>query len=466
MNCCSAPKPSRPLNKLAKAVNEKHVQTSVNNTGQVSDFKSLSNNLINHNINEKTQLLSNQLENSTPVKSDTQRLDSALFYNSDSAGDEQKTSTVASTSNHILQQRQQTPGVTRERVDSNYGNKELNFDDDDDDERGLSESSSIDVSGFREVTGEQFEKKNNSNNDSSSESHVKVDTPRVEPINIPSTTKIGDYARLEYSPVEDLESAKSEFGLEVEAETEGATQEVDKKPDNVDDEKSEENDKEIVHASSTVEVQAESGDLSMSRRSSQGIESTSISISSQLSNEQQLQHNLTNMLESAQSTNFNAFTFETIGLPLGPSHDPMPSETAKTSPETTGAALTSASQDSLSNTSMGSGSQNRPPILGANVGAALVQSDSFEPSYIDESAEVEAINQTNVTVGRQNVQTRLESSMSTTNPTPTPSELSGTSSQRKKRKLRAKNFFKKLKPGGSKKIKNSEAAIITRVINN
>lgn len=278
-------------------------------------------------------------------------------------------------------------------------------------------------------------------------SAVTSSTSAVQKI-ITSTTKIGDYARLEYSPVEDLESVTTYSQSRVGSEMGG---------------------RQISAANSTVSRPSSFKNTSgnVSRRSSQGIESTSISIASQLSNEQ-FQQNLTNMLESANSP---TPLYGTIGLPLGPPLEYNTTETAKTSPETTGAALTAASQDSLSGNSLdGSApSSSRAATLGsmsAVQGAALVN-DSIEDSVemgemirgpveaATKAAKARLVAQADSDIPAGE---RIESSLSMatttsgglTNPTPTPSEMSGTS-QKKKSKLRAGKLFKRLKRGGSKK---------------
>ena len=280
---------------------------------------------------------------------------------------------------------------------------------------------------------------------------------RYEPIastsrNVPSKTKIGDYARIEYSPVEDLDSmttmSHSRFGSE-----KGGSR------------------SQTGSLSRRNSLRATTNDGSISRRSSQGgIESTSLSNSSQLSNEQ-FQQNLTNMLESV---NTNYPTFGTIGLPLGPPFDVGYAETAKTSPETTGAALTSASQDSLSDASFGEGSpkRSRPAttLSDRSTEAALV-GDSMERSNFEEIAkpaplasgedellkEYPSVTSTLIDSNDARPNDRVGSPLSIattnsgglTNPTPTPSEMSSGSG--KKKRLKAKALFKRFKPGSKKK---------------
>lgn len=276
--------------------------------------------------------------------------------------------------------------------------------------------------------------------------------PGVVTKNAPSTTKIGDYARIEYSPVEDLESLTTMSYSRLGSEKGGSHS----------------------RAGST---KTNTFDGAYSRRSSQGgVESTSISIASQLSNEQ-FQQNLTNMLESVNS---NYQTIGVIGLPLGPPIEGTQTETTKTSPETPGAALTSASQESLSDAAFGdiSPPSSRPGTLRSNAstGAALV-GDSLERSnLIEELAEfaqpaplatcededqpqvVQANSNTSGNEPKAADRVGSPQSIATTtsggltNPTPTPSEMSGGSG--KKKKLRAKALLKKLRPGSKKKNKD------------
>lgn len=277
-------------------------------------------------------------------------------------------------------------------------------------------------------------------------------------VNIPSTTKIGDYARIEYSPVDDLDS------LTTFSQSRGGSE------------------RGVWLARSSVSRSSSLGrqfslsrasSANISRSSSRGIESTSISNVSQLSNENSHQ-NLTNILETANSP--TPALFGTIGLPLGPPLDGNLSETARTSPETTGAALTSASQDSLSETSLNDLGKSDIPIASrsatldstATSGAALVVESPPERSYTVEPTSsnilglptgpvvnlIESIESTITKVASETLE-RIESPQLSllsglTNPTPTPSEMSG-GSQKKKLKLKPKSLLKKLKPGSSKK---------------
>lgn len=161
-------------------------------------------------------------------------------------------------------------------------------------------------------------------------------------ITITSMSRIGDYARLEYSPVDDTESDGTKLSR-------GSNDELDHCRIGPNE------------PSKALEVP--------SRFSSPGIES-SISIASQLSNDY-LDHNLTNVLESAQT--LPAQIHETIGLPLGPLY--ADSDPGKTSPETTGAALTnteSISQGSPSDNESSRRISDQDSSTKSSVGAALV----------------------------------------------------------------------------------------------
>lgn len=281
--------------------------------------------------------------------------------------------------------------------------------------------------------------------------------------NIPSTTKIGDYARIEYSPVDDLESVTT-ISCSRPGSERGGTRH------------SRATSSTSLSRRSSLRVSTTTGpNENISRHSSQGIES-SISIASQLSNEQ-FHQNLTNMLETANSP---IPMFGTIGLPLGP---PLEStifnETAKTSPETTGAALTSASQDSsLSDEPNGRTSPPSRPATArssGSTGAALID-DSIERelAYDDVSQSAQAPLAQNETSDEDNqngptssasqqtsvslrvgsphsVATTTSGALTNPTPTPTPSELSTGST--KKKRLKAKEFLKRLKPGSKKKNK-------------
>lgn len=284
---------------------------------------------------------------------------------------------------------------------------------------------------------------------------------RYEPLasaslDVPSTTKIGDYARIEYSPVEDLESVTtmsySRFGSEKGGSRSQAGSSVSRRNS----------------------TKATTNEGSISRRSSQGgVESTSISIASQLSNEQ-FQQNLTNMLESVNS---NYSTIGMIGLPLGPPIEGV--ETTKTSPETPGAALTSASQDSLSDIAFDelSPASSRPETSRSNasIGAALVGDSLERQNAMDDISDLaqsaplasgeddEQPQRTPNEMNSDEFKTSVErvgspqsiattTSGALTNPTPTPSEMSTGSG--KKKRIKAKALFKKLRPGSKKKNKD------------
>lgn len=457
IGCCGTPKDSRPVRGKNSVVqkNEKLVEQAT--------FKSL----INFGESEKNKLLTDESKsniesygaknddsqgmNSSPVNNVTKqnKLDQMML----------KEDTITAPTPSPSQQQAKAPKQTDAKSFADYSATELNFDYDD---RSGSSTSSIDIEAFSENPSKDQKpailagsESNGSQQDEREDESNKVESSEVETQispshNIPSTTKIGDYARIEYSPVEDLESlttvSQSRYGSE-----KGTGQ--------------------LSVAESSVDKQDSLADKNVgenrSRRSSQGIESSSISIASQLSNEQ-LQQNLTNMLESANSP---IAMFGTIGLPLGPPLDNMMTETAKTSPETTGAALTSGSQDSLSDNSVASDQASRlMTVQSRSSGAALVN-DSMERSYLEDSVELNSIRKSpsflddrksTVTKINDNVVTeRVESSMSMntttsgglTNPTPTPSEMSSNSSK-KKRKLRAKSLLKKLRPGSKKKTKD------------
>lgn len=172
------------------------------------------------------------------------------------------------------------------------------------------------------------------------------------------------------------------------------------------------------------------------------------------------------MLESAISPS----TFGTIGLPLGPPLETVATETAKTSPETTGAALTSASQDSLSDSSLASAPTSLAATVGSaskiNTGAALVVNSieqSFDEDMVQLSRPPTVDYQQKPAPAKPTKPERVGSPLSLetttsgglTNPTPTPSEMSGGSLGKKKSKLRAKSFLKKFKRS-SKKTKSAD----------
>lgn len=477
MTCCSAPKSSRPARGKANVLE--------NNAKLVEEANF--ENLIAAGNGEKNQLLTNQIQaNIDSYGSKDGDVQGKILLTASSkianvvdevAGDEKRvvlegsliTASTSAPSQFSVE-------IKRDRLNEELadytGAKELNFDDD----RSASTPSSIDIEPFKENPGDQPPPPSSpqsaySNNDAviyeqttstgSQQVTQQAGNQLVESApetgearltkNIPSTTKIGDYARIEYSPVEDLESLTT-MSYDY---SRGGSEKGGAKPMSIS-----ESDKGLSRKSSpSRSVTTNEG---LSRRSSQGIESTSISIASQLSNEQ-FQQNLTNMLETANSP---TQLFGTIGLPLGPILDNFVTETAKTSPETTGAALTSASQDSLSDASLESPPASRAATIGTTTSGAALVNDSIEDSVEMVPTRARTVSQQGPgPVGRlitsSTTTERLESptSMATTtsggltNPTPTPSEMSATSSTKKKRKLRAKAFLKKLKPGGKKKSK-------------
>jgi len=395
--------------------------------------------------------------------------------------------------------------------------------------RSQSPASSIDVDSFSETQRPELESPDAS---SRLQSDREAGNPLAESsglaasadrANIPSTTKIGDYARIEYSPLEDLESVTtysrggSTKGSRSYAGSTLSRQNSMGKGAQRQAMRSEEPESDVGEGPGPLGRSNKSsrrssgqGGLGLSESEAGGgggYESTSISIASQLSNEQ-FQQNLTNLLEQSASP---TTMFGTIGLPLGPPlrggvsssslGDGIQGEAAlsetggKTTPETPGAALTSASHDSLSDASLsdiGDGADdkytnqkqttNKAATLQsiASSGGALVQSneDSMElnngggftsaaplASSEDEpapSASKRASIQTNETDDQSKASTviadqRVGSPQSyatttsggLTNPTPTPSELSQ-GSQGKKKKLKAKAVLKRFKFGSKK----------------
>lgn len=479
MTCCSAPKSSRPARRKANVLEDDAKLV------EEANF----NKLIPTNGVEKSQLLTNQIQanlNSYGSKDGdiqgkilmTESSKVANAAESDKQVVLEKGLIIASTSAPAQFSSQIKRDRSNEEEMADYtGVRDLNFDDD----RSATPPSSIDIEPFKENPGDQTllaspPQRTYLNDDSganasayeqttstgSQQVNQQVSDQLVESApetgqarlakNIQSTTKIGDYARIEYSPVEDLESLTA-MSYDY---SRGGSEKGGMRPSSVSG-----SDKGLSRKSSPSRSVATNEALS--RRSSQGIESTSISIASQLSNEQ-FQQNLTNMLETAISP---SQLFGTIGLPLGPPLENSISETAKTSPETTGAALTSASQDSYSDASLGSPPASRATTIGTmTLGAALVN-DSIEDSVEIVPTQAHAINkQATGTVEKlitsATATERLESptSMVTTtsggltNPTPTPSEMSATSSTKKRRKFKAKAFLKKLRPGSKKRPKD------------
>lgn len=453
LTCCGAPKLARPARGKANVI-EKNVKLV-----EEADFKDL----INTGEEETSQLLTNQIQaNNESYGSKSDQTKGRILETSSNA--QIKTVVDSISRQAILKESTMAPSTyseplstsRKEEPELDYtGVKELDFDD-----RSVSPPSSIDIEPFKENPGDRQPPststfaasppiKSYTETAVKEEAHVRTGSQQEAQStivenkslnrNIPSVSRIGEYARIEYSPVEDLESLTATSHTQSRAGSEKGEQ-------------SRGREREQSGKSSPRPFTANG---SHSRASSQGIESTSISIASQLSNEQ-LQQNLTNMLESANSLNQ---LFGTIGLPLGPV-----TETAKTSPETTGAALTSASQDSLSDPSLGgpTGQKMRGEagtVDYVSTGAALVDDSIEDPNYV--STQVQSASRAGKLTMANNLSVeRLESvSISTTtsgaltNPTPTPSDMSATSSTKKKRKLRAKSLLKKLKPGSKKKSK-------------
>lgn len=251
-------------------------------------------------------------------------------------------------------------------------------------------------------------------------------------ITITSTSRIGDYARLEYSPVDDTES-------------DGTNR-------NTGDEKS------IGSKPNVNDLMADHRHEPISRLSSPGIESRSISIASQLSKDY-LDQNLTNTLDSVQI--LPGPICDSIGLPLAPLYPD--SEHGKTSPETTGAALTTGDESpSRSSPSYNEASQkisDKESSGKSSVGAAVVgvessgkhnESDapkkqssglfSVFPKRSKKSAKDTQLSSSNLNDARSSLSTSLErpgSSISTqagtsaNNPSglgsPTPSNMSKSS---------------------------------------
>lgn len=269
-------------------------------------------------------------------------------------------------------------------------------------------------------------------------------------VTMTSTTRIGEYARLEYSKLDDFDSEKSTT-TNSHGHTTVSSREVSQcrdSNDNDDDSKSDSDsdddyggsdsdtassDSFIVTPLDALEDRRYEQHPSTSRDASQlgrrpqtpsrkrrrantntdskqaaaatqsnhdsrapspGLESTSLSIASQLSNEQ-LELSLTNALESVLAAPNQ--TYGTIGLPLGPPVDRYPSETTKTSPDTTGAALTVAPSEFSSRPSspVGALMSGIQSVLsgsqGSSLGAALVAgSDTMSPETSTREPQLEA----------------------------------------------------------------------------
>lgn len=184
-------------------------------------------------------------------------------------------------------------------------------------------------------------------------------------ISLVSKSRIGDYARIEYSSIDELES-DSTIKSSNNAKKRSKSQKSDSKNEIASlDGSGLEKDVNVnnnvlnanINANTTIIESVNSG-LPLtsqieraSRVSSPGIESTSISIASQLSNEF-LEQSLTNVLDSAQTSPTPITNYGTIGLPLGPPYITTNIDTTgKSSPETTGAALTAA-DDTVSEASI------------------------------------------------------------------------------------------------------------------
>lgn len=455
ISCCNAPK-SRPTTARRKSgpLVEKNQQ----------EDGAPNNDLLT--LNEKNLLLNNQIKSNfdTFNNNNDEQTQGRLLTNTPEQGesnhnihDEELERDFDGVERMMIETKNQTAlstaqSLQRTNVEMNdYYSRELNFHG----EQSASPLSSSDLDEYKEVPSEDEQvQQSSSANDavrtgSQSATNTSASKPPSVYKNVLSQTKIGDYARLEYSPVEDLESVTTISQGQANSEKGTAT----RRSSAIESASQADHQKDSETA---AELAAADEQRSLSRMSSHGIESTSISIASQLSHEQ-LQQNLTNMLESANSPS----TFGTIGLPLGPPLDGMATETAKTSPETTGAALTSASQDSLSDGSLTSAPTSLAVTVGSasNTGAALVV-NSVEQSYDEDVAQVNQVQQVGSRQKPAKVASgeRVESPLSIetttsgglTNPTPTPSEMSGGSLSKKKSRLRPKSFLKKFRRSGKK----------------
>lgn len=468
ISCCNTPPKSRPATARKKSVpSADGLQQDAKLTG-VGDLK---NDPLS--LNEKDQLLNNQMRanfdtfgagkgdqtqgrllNNTPELGETaQNIHDEEFVERDVDQSERVAVETAASSAKSRKERSLEM--------SEYYSREMNFHG----EQSASPLSSIDVDEYKEMPSDEEEEakvgvQERPSAIGKSQPPANLAAPKQASAykNIPSTTKIGDYARLEYSPVDDLESlttiSQSRPGSE-----RGTTTRRSSELESI-FQSDQHRGPEAAMAAAAADEQR-----SLSLKSSHGVESTSISIVSQLSHEQ-LQQNLTNMLELANSPS----TFGTIGLPLGPPLETTYTETAKTSPETTGAALTSASQDSLSGSSMTSAPTSLAVTVGSanqsNTGAALV-GNSNEQSFDEEMVQsgqlpavgLERKSLTNKLTTAERVESPLSMETTTsgglTNPTPTPSEMSGGSLGKKKKKFKAKSLLKKFKRS-SKKTKSDD----------
>lgn len=457
MTCCNVPsnnRQARGKNNLAK-VGENLIE-NVDQKSKLTDGQD--------KVREKDLLLTNQIQAhndnyGTKAESNNQKQLQAL------ANDRGFQESLTTSTSALI------PKSRSAEEDEYTKYTELNFDD-----KSVTPPSSIDIDQYKENPMANMQKENEQSVKSTEFQEMgqsftgqqtasgEVAAGNSETANsaeskmISSFTKIGDYARLEYSPVEDLDSVTTKshsrpgsMGRTDFADKPASEQEASEK-----------------RRPATSNVTSNATSQSVSRRSSRGIESTSISIASQLSNEQ-LQQNLTNMIESANSP---TALFGTIGLPLGPPLDndmagpnsafEGDTETRKTSPETTGAALTSASQDSLSGNDYDNSRFKTATLDSNEASEAALIGDSYENS--NEIAPLANVDETILSRKQQSSvssqQTRNESALSMTtttsdaltNPTPTPSEMSsGIGVEgKKKSKLRPKNLLKRFKSGKKK----------------
>lgn len=468
ITCCNTPPKSRPATVRKKSVPSVGDQQQDDKLAGAGDLKNAP-----LSLNEKDQLLNNQIRanfdtfgagkgdqtqgrllNNTPEQGETaQNIHDEEFDERDVDQSERIAVETAASSAKSRQERSLEM--------SEYYSREMNFHG----EQSASPLSSIDVDEYKEMPSDEEEAKVEVQERASAKALSKSQSPAnlaasKQPSaykNIPSTTKIGDYARLEYSPVDDLESVTT-----ISQSRPGSERGIATRRSSGLESFSQSDQQRGPEADAAAAAADER--RSLSQKSSHGVESTSISITSQLSHEQ-LQQNLTNMLELANSPS----TFGTIGLPLGPPLATTNSETAKTSPETTGAALTSASQDSLSGSSMTSAPTSLAVTVGSasqsNTGAALV-GNSIEQSFDEDMVQsgqlpAAGLERKSLT-SKPNTIERVESPLSMetttsgglTNPTPTPSEMSG-GSQSKKKKFKAKSLLKKFKRS-SKRTKSDD----------
>lgn len=214
-------------------------------------------------------------------------------------------------------------------------------------------------------------------------------------ISLVSKSRIGDYARIEYSSIDELESDSTVKSSDL-AKKSPKSQNSDNNNGLVSSEKRFSEDSYVATSNTDangnpietmISIQAGLPSASQlerpSRVSSPGIESTSISIASQLSNEF-LEQSLTNVLDSAQTSPTPIINYGTIGLPLGPPYvtTTYTDTTGKSTPETTGAALTaaddtasssSAKTQSRANSLRRDGTSNKGEDFLESGGAALIE---------------------------------------------------------------------------------------------